>query len=174
MATAYQYTIDGYFVGECEDHGLLPNNATYTQPPSKNGYIPRWAAGKWSLVEDHVGVAGYLDGTPHTITDYGPLPDGWSDTPPPKPFAEVLVSKRAAINAAFEAAITASLTMPSATMPPSAFAIFQAIEAWKTEDPEGFSLLLAIHTTRRDALLASVESAKSVEELQAITVSYAV
>ena len=58
--------------------------------------------------------------------------------------------------------------------PASAFAVYQAIEAWKTEDPEGYSTLLAIHEARRDALLAAVDAATSVEAVQAITVSYAV
>lgn len=83
-------------------------------------------------------------------------------------------AKRTAITAGFESAITASLTMPSATSPASAFAIYQAIEEWKTDDPDGFDTLLAIHTARRDELLASVDAATTVEGVQAIEVSYAV
>jgi hypothetical protein len=86
----------------------------------------------------------------------------------------VQAAKRAEINAGFDAALTASLTMPSATNPPSAFAVYQAIEAWKTEDPEGYAALLAIHTARRDSLLSAVDAATSVEAVQAIAVTYAV
>ena len=84
MANAYQYDVSGYFVGEVEDHGLLPNNATYTAPKVKEGHIPRWNGKKWEQVEDHLGEEGYLDGQPHVINEYGPLPKkGWSTTPPP-------------------------------------------------------------------------------------------
>ena len=174
MATAYQYTIDGYFAGAVEDYGLLPNNATYTQPPSKNGYIPRWAAGKWSLVEDHVGVAGYLNGTPHTITDYGPLPEGWSDTPPPPSLAAAKAAKQAEISSAFNVAMSASLTMPSVGTPPSSFEVASALYDWRTDDPEGYASLLAIHTARRAMLMAAVDAATTADAVQAITVSYAV
>lgn len=88
--------------------------------------------------------------------------------------SEAQAAKRATINAGYESAITASLTMPSATNPPSAFAIYQALEEWKAEDPEGFASLLAIHTARRDALLAAVDAAETAEAVQAIDVSYAV
>lgn len=97
--------------------------------------------------------------------------------PPVMPEAsvrEVREFKLVAINTGFEAAITASLTMPSASTPPSAFAVYQAIEAWKTDDPDGYATLLDIHTTRRDELLAAVEAATTVEAVQGIAVNYAV
>ena len=43
-----------------------------------------------------------------------------------------------------------------------------------SHSPEEFAALLAIHTARRDALLSAVEAAQTAEEVQAITVSYAV
>jgi hypothetical protein len=46
-------------------------------------------------VEDHKGKDGWLNGEPHKITEYGPLPEGWSDTPPP-PTAEELDAQRRA------------------------------------------------------------------------------
>ena len=87
---------------------------------------------------------------------------------------EVQAIKRREINAGFDSAMTASLTMPNASTPPSAFAVYQAIEAWKAEDPEEYSTLLAIHTARRTSLLAAVDAATSVEAVQAISVAYAV
>ncbi len=83
-------------------------------------------------------------------------------------------AQRNAINAGFDTAMTASLTMPSTSTPPSAFSVYQAIETWKADDPEGFNTLLAIHEARRAALLAAVDAATSVEAVQAITVTYAV
>lgn len=82
MATAYQYTADGYYAGEVDDYGILPNNATRTAPTLKKGFVPCWDGKKWVQVEDHKGESGYVNGQPHTINEYGPLPDGWSDTPP--------------------------------------------------------------------------------------------
>ncbi|MBG3877240.1 hypothetical protein FVW20_09480 [Desulfovibrio oxamicus] len=39
----------------------------------------------WEYVEDHRGEAGWLpDGTPHTVTELGPLPEGWSEVAPAK------------------------------------------------------------------------------------------
>ncbi|MDR2573477.1 MAG: hypothetical protein LBC94_03890 [Desulfovibrio sp.] len=95
---AYRYTVpDGYYAGEVEDHGLLPANATHVPPESLEGFIPHWTGEGWELVEDHKGKQGYLDGQPHTIKDYGPPPEGWSDTPPPPTAAEIAAQRRAEI-----------------------------------------------------------------------------
>lgn len=94
MAKAYRYTLpDGYFAGAVEDHGLLPSNATYEAPEEIEGFIPRWNGSAWEQVENHKGKEGYLDGQPYTIKNYGPLPEGWSDTPPP-PTPEELAERR--------------------------------------------------------------------------------
>lgn len=89
MAKAYQYTADGYYAGEVDDYGILPNNATYTAPTFKKGFIPCWNGEKWGQVEDHKGESGYVNGQPHEIKEYGPLPEGWSDTPPPPTIEEL-------------------------------------------------------------------------------------
>jgi hypothetical protein len=34
------------------------------------------------MVEDHRGKSGYIDGRPTKIEDIGPLPAGWTATPP--------------------------------------------------------------------------------------------
>ena len=83
MAIAYQYDASGYFAGEVDDYGFLPNNATYTKPSIKKGFIPCWNGAKWVQVENHTGKEGYLNDEPFTIKEYGPFPDGWSETPPP-------------------------------------------------------------------------------------------
>lgn len=83
MAKAYRFFVpSGLFAGEVEDGGLQPANSTYLAPIFKEGYVSRWTGEDWELVEDHKGLEGYLDGVPHTIKDYGPLPDGWSDEAP--------------------------------------------------------------------------------------------
>ena len=94
--------------------------------------------------------------------------------PPSPSLPDIQAAKRVEINAGFEAAITGSLTMPSATNPPSAFAYYQAVEEWKANDPDGLAYVFAIHSARRDTLLAAVDAATTPEAVQAITVSYAV
>ncbi len=82
MSIAYQYNSSGYYVGEIEDYGLLPNNATYMVPVIRYGFIPHWTGATWEQVENHVGESGWVNGIPFTIKDYGPYPDGWSTEPP--------------------------------------------------------------------------------------------
>lgn len=77
MATAYEYTIDGYYYGQIEDYGLLPNNATYTAPELREGFIPRWTGESWEQVENHMGEQGWLNDQPYTIAQYGPYPAGY-------------------------------------------------------------------------------------------------
>ena len=174
MVKCYQYTADGYYAGEAEDYGLQPNNATHTVPTLKKGFVPRWTGKKWEQIEDHKGKSGYVNGQPHEIKEYGPLPAGWSDTPAPPTLTEAQNAKRTEITVGFTAAMAASLAMPSATIPPAAYEVATALYDWRTDDPEGYADLLAIHEARRDALLTAVSDADSAEAVQAIVVSYAV
>ena len=93
---------------------------------------------------------------------------------PPQPVAEAQNAKRMEINAGFDAALTASLTMPSRTDPPSAVELALAIEDFKSDDPTGLGDLRAIHEARRASLLAAVDAATTIAEVQAISVTYAV
>lgn len=83
MSIAYQYDINGFYAGAAEDYGLLPNNAVHTAPELREGFIPRWTGTAWEQVENHKGEEGYVNGQYTIIREYGPLPEGWSDTPPP-------------------------------------------------------------------------------------------
>ncbi len=105
MAIAYQYNQNGYFVGAEEDHGLLPNNATYLAPEQKEGFIARWAGQAWENIENHVGLEGFVNGEAFTIKDYGALPEGWSDTPPTPTLESAKQQKLAQINGAYDNAI---------------------------------------------------------------------
>lgn len=108
MPTAYQYTSDGIYAETVEDYGLLPSNATHTPPsPALPGHVLRWTGEAWEQVENHKGKQGYVNGQPHTITEYGPLPDGWSDTPPPPTLAEAKEQAMARIDADTSARILA-------------------------------------------------------------------
>ncbi len=94
MPKYYQYTSDCFFAGEVEDYGLLPNNATRTAPTVVEGKVPRWTGTDWEQVEDHKGKSGYVNGQPHEIKEYGPLPEGWSVTPPPPTTEELFARLR--------------------------------------------------------------------------------
>ena len=85
MPVCYQCDHRGYFISEADDFGgFLPAGAVYAAPPSApEGFIPRFIAGSWIEEESHKGLEGYLDGQPYTIRDHGPLPQGFSLTPPP-------------------------------------------------------------------------------------------
>lgn len=79
---------------------LIPAHSTVSPPPdADSGRVVCWDGAQWVQVEDHKGKRGYLNGKPHTITEYGPLPEGWSDTPPPRPAAEVRANLLAEIGA---------------------------------------------------------------------------
>lgn len=175
MAKAYQYTTDGYYADIIEDYGLLPSNATHTMPPEPlPGHVLRWTGGDWEQVEDHKGAQGYVNGQPCTITEYGPLPEGWSDAPPPPPLDEAREIKRHEILTGFDAAMSASLTMPSASAPPTPFAVAEALYDWRTSSADEYADLLAIHAARRDELLAVLDAAETAEAVLALGVSYAV
>lgn len=174
MATAYQYDENGYFAGGIEAFDLLPNRATWEEPAITDGCIPRRVNNQWTQVENHKGQNGYVNGQPVTVTEYGPLPEGFSTKNAPTTLTEAQAAMRRTINAGFNAAMSASITMPSAGSTPSTYEVATALYDWRTDDPEGYAALLAIHTARRDALLAAVDAATTIEAVQAVAVSYAV
>lgn len=84
MAKAHQYYMpSGYYAGSIEDRGLRPGNSTYEAPEIIEGYIPRWTGEAWEQVENHKGKEGYIGTRPHTIKEYGPLPEDFTDSPNP-------------------------------------------------------------------------------------------
>ena len=101
----YQYTARGYFAGPIFDpDGFMPNNSTRTAPPeAQEGFIAKYdkETDSWSLVENHKGEEGYLEGKPYTIQDFGPVPVGFSKNPPKKLFSEIKAEKLAEINGGF-------------------------------------------------------------------------
>ena len=61
---------------------VLGANGCLDAPTFKDGKWPRRVNGAWVDVENHVGEKGYINGVPTENKEYGPLPEGWSDTPP--------------------------------------------------------------------------------------------
>ena len=87
---------------------------------------------------------------------------------------EAQTAKRAEINAGFDAALIASLTMPSVNTPPSAVEVAVGAAGLAAVDRDGPAYIMQTHEARRAALLAAVDAATTPEAVQAITVSYAV
>lgn len=92
----------------------------------------------------------------------------------PTSLAETKASKQTEIYSSFNVAMAASLTIPSMSTPPSSFEVASALYDWRIDTPEDFATLLAIHTARRNELLAAVAAAETAEAVLAIVVSYAV
>ena len=146
--------------------------------------------GTWYYIEDH---RQHMDergtkqgGTPYWLPadgdDYaspprymealGPLPKGAVTERPARPLAVLKTDKEREIRSACDAAIVASLTMPTAT--PSTAEVAVAAASLAGIDPDGPDTLLALHTARRDELLAAVAAAMSPADLADVVVSYAI
>jgi hypothetical protein len=69
-----------------------PPTEPYTLiPPPEYGreQIACFIDGAWRLLEDHRRQWGWINGEPVMIEDIGPLPEGFSTTPPPPTQAEL-------------------------------------------------------------------------------------
>lgn len=78
---------------------VLPANGYLDAPVFEEGKWPQRVNGAWVNVENYVGEKGYLNGVPMEIKEYGPLPDGWSVTPPPLTADQLFAALRAARDA---------------------------------------------------------------------------
>ena len=166
--------------------------ATPVAPPTDipTGHAARWTGSAWEVVEDH---RQHMDekGTKHGGTPYwqpaegddwqsppryteelGPLPEGAVTARLEKPLSVLKAEKEREIKEACDTAIVASLTMPTAS--PSATEVAVAAASLVGIDPDGPDTLLALHTARRDELLAAVAAADSTAALADVEVSYAV
>ena len=79
----------------------LPANSTAVEPlPARAGYarVLTLAGDGWEYVVDHRDTSGYVNGMAHTIIELGPLPQGWSPTPPPPDYAAMRANLQAEIN----------------------------------------------------------------------------
>ena len=198
MALAHRYTLpDQYYACTVEDHGYQPGNSLY-EPLPPLPWPKQWPKnvnGKWVLVEDHrerkvplFDAALAQDATDYWLPDdtydtparhmtkAGPLPKGAITTRPPKSaavlLAEAKASKIAEIEAGYDAAVAASLTIPTAN--PTAQDVTIGAAAFAAEDAEGLAYVMQTHATRRDELLAAVAAATTVVAVQDFVVSYAV
>ncbi|WP_303174851.1 phage tail protein [uncultured Desulfovibrio sp.] len=166
--------------------------ATPVAPPTDipTGHAARWTGNAWEVVEDHrqhmdskgtkIGGTPYwqpADGDdwqspPRYTEELGPLPEGAVTARLEKPLSVLKAEKEREIKEACDTAIVASLTMPTAS--PSATEVAVAAASLVGIDPDGPDTLLALHTARRDELLAAVAAADSTAALADVEVSYAV
>lgn len=166
--------------------------ATPVAPPTDipTGHAACWTGSAWEVVEDHrqhmdskgtkIGGTPYWQpaegddwqSPPRYTEELGPLPDGAVTERPAKPLSVLKAEKEREITAACDAAIVASLTMP--TSAPSSAEVAVAAASLASIDPDGPDTLLALHTARRDELLAAVAAADSTAALADVEVSYAV
>ena len=166
--------------------------ATPVAPPADipTGHAARWTGSAWEVVEDHRqhmdekgtkqgGTAYWLPAEgddytsqPRYMETLGPLPEGAVTERPAKPLAVLKAEKEREVKAACDAAIVASLTMP--TSAPSSAEVAVAAASLASVDPDGPDTLLALYTARRDELLAAVAAADSTDALADVEVSYAV
>lgn len=83
---------------------LCPASATFQPPPQvPQGSVAVFVEGSWQAAEDHRGNTGFVEGSPTVITSLGPLPEGWSTTPPvtpPLPLVVTPLQARRALRAA--------------------------------------------------------------------------
>ncbi len=198
MAIAHTYDPSTHdYITSSEDVGHTPANATTAPLPARRWgrWWPRWTGKKWELVEDHrerkspafrpedvqEATEFWLPGDSHDTPARqvywpGPLPEGALLERPEKPVEEALEdakeSKTAEIEAGYQAAVAATLTMPQASPTAQDVAVGAALLA--AEDAEGLEYVVGQHGATRDALLDLVATAETPEAVSGIEVSYAV
>ena len=144
--------------------------------------------GAWYYILDHRQIMG-KDGTKSGGTKYwlpddtylapprymeklGSLPKEARLTEPEKPLKIIQAEKRAEIQRGYEAALVATLTMPSSSPGQGEIATQAALFA--ATDTEGLDYVLSTLAAERDALLSRVAAATSLDEIEAVAVTYPV
>lgn len=100
-------------------------------------------------------------------------PDEVTEEQPWVPSLEdVKAAKLADINAAYESALVATLTMPAAA--PTAADVAAEAALFAVDDAQGLADVKTLLAARREELRAQVEAAASVDEVEAVVVAYPV
>lgn len=199
MLEAHRYTKpDQFFHGTVKYNAVQPGNSTLDDLPPLPwpGQWPQYVDGKgWVMVDDlrerkppffdaalaqdatDYWLPGDTNSSPaRQMKEIGPLPTGALTKRPAKTDAEMLAEaqadKRAEVHGGYDAAVAASLTMPTAN--PTEQDITIGAAAFAAEDAEGLAYIMQTHAARRTELLAAVEAAETAGDVLAIVVSYAV
>lgn len=196
MSIAHSYhPVSLFYVASSEDFGYTPTNATRAPLPARpwGRQWPVWTGEAWSLVEDHRErkTPAFAEEDVQPATDYwlpgdtwetparhifvpGPLPKGAILSRPEKSadvaLAEARAAKTAEVEAGYQSAVAATLTMPEAAPTAQDVAVGAALLA--ADDAEGLEYVIGRHAATRAALLAQVEAADTAEAVTAIEVRY--
>lgn len=169
--------------------------ATSTVPPAgiPAKHVARWTGEDWEIVEDHrqtmdeqgrmvegTGTKYWLPSPSAEDDDFrsegryfkelGPLPDGATLERPEKPLFVAQEEKMREISTAHERALAGAVALNDPT--PSTVAVESSLLA--VSDSEGLEWVRDQLTLRRAELEAQVQTATSVAQVEAITVSYSV
>ena len=117
--------------------------------------------GEWT--ELWAEVHAYAQAHPEEVTEEQP----WAPS-----LDDVKAAKLAEVDAAYEAALVATLTMPSAS--PTTTEIATEAALFAAEDAAGLADVRGILAARRDELKAAVEAAATVEEVESLVLSFPV
>lgn len=198
MALAHRFDpVTGAYITTTEDFGFRPANGTHVELPPRPwpGLWPRWTGTAWELVPDYRErqTPQFAAEDAQAPTEYwlpgdtwetagrqmftpGPLPDAALLERPEKPaelvLAEAKEAKAREVEAAYQSAISATLTMPQEAPTAQDVAVGAALLA--ANDAEGLEYVLERHDATRQTLLAQVAEAETAEAVEAITVAYAV
>lgn len=197
MSITHRYTRpDQYYLMSAETYGYPPYNSTSDDlPPGPwPRKWPQYITGEgWVLVEDHrartaprfaaediqeptdywlPAEGDDWQSQPRHMKDIGPLPEGAVTDRPEKPVSAARAEKLREIDAGYESALVAALTMPDAAPTPMTVSVETA--ALLAVDPDAVDSIRAVLDTRRADLRAAVEAAATVEEVEAVVVNYPV
>ena len=199
MPRAHRYDpMTWFYVSSAEDFGFCPSNGTRVALPPRpwTGQWPRWTGTGWELIPDYrerkppqfapedaqAPTLYWLPGdgpdTPgRQMFTPGDLPDGATLELPEGAAAQGLEEGRQAkvreIDAAYEAAFAATMTMPQADAPTGPD-VTAGTALFAVDDPEGLTYVVAqLNATRKD-LLDQVAAAETEEAVAAIVVRYVV
>ena len=162
-STAVPHPYSGEQVIQQRPEGVgLPAWSSMVAPELIEGYWPCMTDDySWTQIENHVGLKGYVNGEPFTITELGPYPSGWSTTPPEPTDEEKYYAERAAVDVKYSSPWNGTtggiLTMLQMTM-----------SAAQCEVPQNSEKIAGIGTEYQ-AELAAMRA-----ELQAIDEKYGV
>lgn len=196
MSIAHSFhPVSLFYVASSEDFGFTPANATLAVLPARpwGRTWPVWTGEAWTLVVDHRErkAPAFAAEDAQKATDFwlpgdtwetparhvfvpGPLPEGALLTRPEKPadllLSEARAAKAAEVEAGYQSAVAATLTMPEAAPTAQDVAVGAALLA--ADDAEGLEYVIGRHAATRAALLAQVEAADTAEAVTAIEVRY--
>lgn len=148
----YRTETRSYVVGKL----CIPNPKDGSVPEEiRDAFAPQWA-----------DVHAYAEAHPEMVTEEQPY------VPPVPTLDDLRAAKLAEIAAGYDAALTATLTMPAAS--PGSAEIALAVQDFIAVDAEGLEYVRGLLAARRDELERAALAAQAREALEAVRVAYPV